>query len=294
MDIRVMQYYLAVTREGSISAAAEALHISQPSLSRQMKDLEKELGVVLFERGHRITLTQEGTILRKRAEEMLRLVQLTAAEISQVKENVSGDIYIGAGESHLFHYISQAIAALRAQYPDIRAHVTSGDTVDLIEQMGNGLLDFALVFTDYDKTLYNAITLPERARFGLLMRRDSPLAARDTISLKELTAIPLIVSRAFDRSSLGRYADKCDIVATYNLINNAALMVEDGVGYALGLDRLINVTGESVLCFRPFEAEISAAGFLIWKKFEALSPAVQLFLEQLEQRRSETACAHSA
>ena len=282
MDIRVMQYYLAVTREGSISAAAEALHISQPSLSRQMKGLEEELGAVLFERGHRITLTQEGTILRKRAEEMLRLVQLTAAEISQVKENVSGDIYIGAGESHIFHYISQAIAALRAQYPDIRAHVTSGDTVDLIEQLDNGLLDFALVFTDYDKTLYNAITLPERARFGLLMRRDSPLAVRDTISLKELTAVPLIVSRAFDRSGLGRYADKCDIVATYNLINNAAFMVEDGVGYALGLDRLINVTGESALCFRPFEAEISVAGFLIWKKFEALSPAVQLFLEQLE------------
>ena len=195
---------------------------------------------------------------------------------------VSGDIYIGAGESHIFHYISQAIAALRAQYPDIRAHVTSGDTVDLIEQLDNGLLDFALVFTDYDKTLYNAITLPERARFGLLMRRDSPLAVRDTISLKELTAVPLIVSRAFDRSGLGRYADKCDIVATYNLINNAAFMVEDGVGYALGLDRLINVTGESALCFRPFEAEISVAGFLIWKKFEALSPAVQLFLEQLE------------
>ena len=282
MDIRVMQYYLAVTREGSISAAAESLHISQPSLSRQMKDLEEELGAVLFERGHRITLTQEGIILRKRAEEMLRLMQLTTTEISRAKQNIMGDIHIGAGESHLFHYIAQAIAALREQYPDVHAHVTSGDTVDLMEQLDNGLLDFALVFTDYDKALYQAIELPERARFGLLMRRDSPLAARETIVLKELQGIPLIVSRAFDRSSLGRYAGRCEIVATYNLINNAALMVEDGVGYALALGRLINVTGDSPLCFRPLDADISATGFFIWKKYQAFSPAVQMFLEQLE------------
>ena len=283
MDIRVMQYYLAVTREGSISAAAESLHISQPSLSRQMKDLEEELGTVLFERGHRITLTQEGIILRKRAEEMLRLMQLTTTEISQAKQNIVGDIHIGAGESHLFHYIAQAIAALREQYPGVHAHVTSGDTVDLIEQLDSGLLDFALVFTDYDKTLYHAIELPERARFGLLMRRDSPLAAQETVSLKDLSRMPMIISRAFDRSSLGRYADRCEIVATYNLINNAALMVEDGVGYALALDDLINVTGESPLCFRPLDTDISAAGFFIWKKYQAFSPAAQLFLEQISR-----------
>ena len=281
MDIRVMQYYLTVTREGSISAAAESLHISQPSLSRQMKDLEEELGAVLFERGHRITLTQEGIILRKRAEEMLRLMQLTTTEISQVKQNIAGDIHIGAGESHLFHYISQAIAALRGRYPDVHAHITSGDTIDLIEQLDNGLLDFALVFTDYDNTLYQAIELPERARFGLLMRRDSPLASQAEVALKDLTKIPLIVSRAFDRSALGRYADRCEIAATYNLINNAALMVEDGVGYALALDRLINVTGESKLCFRLLDTDISASGFFLWKKYKVFSTAAQLLLEEM-------------
>ena len=118
------------------------------------------------------------------------------------------------------------------------------------------------------------------------MRRDSPLAAWETIALKELQGIPLIVSRAFDRSSLGRYADRCEIAATYNLINNAALMVEDGVGYALALDRLINVTGDSPLCFRPLDAEINATGFFIWKKYKAFSPAVQMFLEQLENSLS--------
>ena len=155
MDIRTMQYYLAVVREGTISAAAEALHVAQPSLSRQMKELEEELGAPLFERGNRkITLTEEGMILRKRAEEMVRLMQMTEEEISQVKNHISGSVRIGAGESISFHYLSRAAARLFEEHPDIRFHITSGDTQDLMDELNNGLIDFAVIFTDVDHTLY--------------------------------------------------------------------------------------------------------------------------------------------
>ena len=133
MDIRTMQYYLAVVREGTISAAAEALHVAQPSLSRQMKDLEEELGAALFVRGNRkITLTEEGMVLRKRAEEMVRLMQRTEEEISQVKNHVSGSVRIGAGESVSFHYLSRTAASIAKEHPDIRFHITSGDTQDFL------------------------------------------------------------------------------------------------------------------------------------------------------------------
>ena len=173
MDIRPMQYYLAVVREGTISAAAQALHVAQPSLSRQMKELEDELGVTLFVRGNRkITLTEEGMVLRKRAEEMVRLMQMTEEEISQIKNHISGSVRIGAGESWSFHYLSRAAASIAKEHPDIRFHITSGDTQDLMDELNNGLIDFAVIFTNVDHTLYQSIEpfdaqrLPSRRKAG--------------------------------------------------------------------------------------------------------------------------------
>ena len=283
MDIRTMQYYLAVVREGTISAAAEALHVAQPSLSRQMKDLEEELGVSLFERGNRkITLTEEGMVLRKRAEEMVRLMQMTEEEISSIKNHISGSVRIGAGESISFHYLSRAAASLAEEHPDIRFHITSGDTQDLMDELQNGLIDFAVIFTDVDHTLYQSLPLPAEDSFGVLMPKDSPLAEKDVIHWFDLKGLPVIVSRASlpyftgaeDLSSL-------NIVATYNLIFNASLLVEDGLGYAVCFDRLINTTGDSTLCVRPLVPQIRNAGNLIWKKYQVFSPAVQMFIDRV-------------
>ena len=283
MDIRTMQYYLAVVREGTISAAAEALHVAQPSLSRQMKDLEEELGVSLFERGNRkITLTEEGMVLRKRAEEMVRLMQMTEEEISSIKNHISGSVRIGAGESISFHYLSRAAASLAEEHPDIRFHITSGDTQDLMDELQNGLIDFAVIFTDVDHTLYQSLPLPAEDSFGVLMPKGSPLAEKDVIHWSDLKGLPVIVSRASlpyftgaeDLSSL-------NIVATYNLIFNASLLVEDGLGYAICFDRLINTTGDSTLCVRPLVPQIRNAGNLIWKKYQVFSPAVQLFIDRV-------------
>ena len=285
MDIRLMQYYLVVVREGTISAAAEALHVSQPALSRQMKDLEEELGVTLFQRGsRRITLTEEGMILRKRAEEMLRLMQLTEAELTQARDTITGEIHIGAGESHAFHFLSRAAGQLMQEHPGIRVHVVSGDTADLMDQLNNGLLDFALIFSEFDRSLYHSLVLPQEDRFGVLMRRDSALAAREIVTMDDLTGKPLLISRAAD-GQLWNGEDTRDInvVGTYNLIYNASLMVEDGLGYALCFDRLINVSGDSALCFRPLFPELHARGTLIWKRYQVLSPVVRLFIQTLRE-----------
>ena len=283
MDIRTMQYYLAVVREGTISAAAQALHVAQPSLSRQMKDLEIELGAPLFVRGNRkIILTEEGMILRKRAEEMVRLMEMTQEEITQIKNHISGSVRIGAGESWSFHYLSRAASEIAKEHPDIRFHITSGDTQDLINELDNGLIDFAVIFTDVDHVLYQSIELPAEDTFGLLMPKDCPLAEKKEIRISDLQGLPIIISRAAEPYVAGNKEwSTLNIIATYNLIYNASLMVEDGLGYAICFDRLINTTGDSPLCIRPIIPQKKTAGYLIWKKYQVFSPAVQLFIEQI-------------
>ncbi|HCK87175.1 MAG TPA: LysR family transcriptional regulator [Erysipelotrichaceae bacterium] len=285
MDIRTMQYYLAVVREGTISAAAEALHVAQPSLSRQMKELEEELGVSLFERGNRkITLTEEGMVLRRRAEEMIRLMRMTEEEISEIRNHMSGTIRIGAGESFSFHHLSRTASEIAKDHPDIRFQITSGDTRDLMDELNSGLIDFAVIFTDVDHSLYQSIQLPAENRFGLLLPKDCELAKKEVIHVDELKSLPLIISRAAEPYYTGAEGfSGLRIVASYNLLYNASLLVEDGLGYALCFDNLINTTGESRLCFRPIIPEDIVSGSLIWKKYQVLSPAVQLFIDRFKE-----------
>ncbi|MBR6114710.1 MAG: LysR family transcriptional regulator, partial [Oscillospiraceae bacterium] len=229
----------------------------------------------------RITLTEEGMILRRRAEEMLRLMQLTEAELTQAKDRITGEVNIGAGESHAFHFLSSVAAQIAQEHPEVRFHVVSGDTRDLMEQLNNGLLDFALIFSEVDRSQYHSLTLPQEDRFGVLMRRDSELAERNVITLADLEDKPLIISRASGEMIHGLMGRQPHIAATYNLIYNASLLVEDGLGYALGFDKLINVDGDSSLCFRPLSPAVAVTGTLIWKRYQVLSPAVRLFAETL-------------
>ena len=278
-----MQYFLAVTREGNISAAAQSLNLSQPSLSRQLKDLEDELGAKLFIRGNRrIELTEEGLILRKRAGEIMQLVELTESEISEVKNNISGTLSIGAGESLSMHRITGVFRRLKENYPDIRLNVVSGDTEDLQDRLDRGLLDFALIFTDFDRNAYHHLTLEENEIFGVIMRRDDALAEKEYITVKDLYDKPLIVSRAngLDIFS-GSQARKLQVAATYNLLYNASLMVEDGIGVAISFDGLVDTSENSSLCFRPLYPEISVSPSLIWKRHQKLSIISQLFIKQL-------------
>ena len=283
MDIRMMQYFLAVIRESTISAAAESLHVAQPSLSRQMKDLEEELGVTLFERGNRrITLTEEGQVLRRRAEELVRLMQLTQEEIAQVKHRLTGSIRIGAGESQAFRYFAETAAKVLKEHPDVQLYITSGDTQDLMDELDNGLIDFALIFTEFDREKYRSIQLPAADCFGVLMRRDAPLASKAEIRMEDLAEVSLMISRA-SQSYWKSVAEtrNLNIIGTYNLLFNASLLVESGACCALGFEKLINTTGDSPLCFRPLAGQKKTTGALIWKKYQTFSPAVQLFIDQI-------------
>ena len=204
MELRVLQYFLAVTREQSISGAAQSLHLSQPTLSRQLKEMEKELGKQLLIRGNRrVTLTEEGMILRKRAEEIIELVRKAEDEISLSDKNVAGDITIGAGETDGVRFLTRAAQAVQKDYPLVHSHIISGDKASVIESMDKGLIDFGLIFGEIDTAKYESIRFPYKDSWGVLMRRDSPLAEKETISPEDLWDKPLIISRqAFHSSDL--------------------------------------------------------------------------------------------
>lgn len=287
MELRVLQYFLAVAREQNISAAAQSLHLTQPTLSRQLRELEEELGKQLMVRGNRkITLTQEGMLLRKRAEEILELVDRAEREVMRSDDAVSGDIYIGTGETDGVRQIARAANRLQACYPGIRFHIVSGDAVDVCERLDKGLLDFGVLLGDIDKTKYHYMELPMKDTWWVLMRRDSPLAHRESVSPRDLWDKPLILSRQVDNKSglyrwLRREPSELHTVATYNLIYNASLMVDEGMGYAFTLDKLVNTTGSN-LCFRPLKPRLELGMYLVWKKSQIFSRAAELFLEGLD------------
>lgn len=288
MEIRVLKYFLAVAREQNISAAAQSLFLSQPTLSRQLKELEEELGKQLFIRGSRkITLTEEGLLLRKRAEEIVELLDKTEQELSRSDEQVSGEIYIGAGETDGLRLIAKAAKELQEQYPQITYRIISGDAVDITERLDKGLIDFALLLEPVDISKYSYLKFPVKDVWGVLMRRDCPLAQKKSISPKDLRDMPLIVSRqALDGSELTQWlkngSEQLNIVSTYNLVYNASLMVDEGLGIALCLDKIINVSGDSSLCFRPLKPKSVVGMSLVWKKYQVFSKAAEKFILKMQ------------
>lgn len=291
MEIRVLRYFLAVAREESFSHAADFLHITQPTLSRQLMELEEELGVKLLDRGkknRKVTLTDEGMLLRKRAEEIVTLADKTLEEFDTADEIISGDIYIGGGETDAMRLIARAAKKLQNDYPHIRYHLFSGNSDDVAERLDKGLLDFGIFIEPANMEKYDYIRLPVTDKWGLLMRKDSELAYLEHIKVEHLENIPLITSRqSMVRNELsgwsGRDFDKLNIVATYNLVYNASLLVAEGFGYALCLDKLVNTTGDSELCFKPLEPPLNARLDIVWKKHQMFSKAGKKFLEQLQK-----------
>ena len=289
MELRVLQYFLTVAREESISAAASALHLTQPTLSRQLRELEEELGKPLLIRGARkVTLTEEGRLLRKRAEEILRLVDKAETEVALSGDNVAGDIHIGAGETEGVRCLARAMTALRSRCPEVRYHISSGDELDVREALERGSIDFGLLFRWNGDRRYEELELPFRDRWGLLMRRDCPLAEKTALGPEDLQGVPLIVSRAVTEEAalerwLGRPLRDMDLAGTYSLLFNASLMVQEGLGCALCLDRIVNTDGESALCFRPLRDFPEAPMHVVWKRYQFRTRAAERFLEELRR-----------
>ena len=292
MEIRDMEYFLAIAREGSITGAAKSLRLSQPALTRQLRELEEELGKRLIIRGNRsLSLTEEGRLLRKRAEELLSLAERTKGEIMNSDAGISGDVYIGAGETEGVHFLTQAAKRLRDRCPDVRFHISSGDTGDVLDDLENGLIDFGLLFSPVDINKYSSLPVPFADTWGVLMRKDSDLASKAEIVPDDLAYRPLITPRNANyrelvSQALGLDLQKIEIAATYNLIFNASIMVADGLGYALCLDKILNLTGDTELCIRPLVPSAKAEMNIVWKRYQVFSRAAEAYLKELRNTES--------
>lgn len=287
MEIRVLRYFLEVAREGNVTHAAQRLHISQPTLSRRIKELEEELGKKLFTRSnYSVKLTEEGMLLRKRAEDILDMTDKTLAEFRAMDEVNGGDIHIGCAESNGIAPFIRVIQTLQKEYPRIRYHFYSSGTEAVNERLDRGLLDFAIIVQEADPSKYNYLRIPASDQWGLIMRRDSPLAQHSCIHLHDLLDIPLILSRQAMGEEMPRWfgetQDKLNIVATYDLLFNTSVMVREGFGYVLGFDGLVYTGPDSDLCFRPLEPALTSPMYIIWKKYQVFSPAAALLLQEIK------------
>ena len=294
MEIRVLRYFLEAAQEGNITKAAGRLHISQPTLSRQLKELEEELGKKLFIRSnYSIKLTDEGMLLRKRAEDILDMVDKTTDEFKSLDDINGGDIHIGCAESENIKYFSRIMKKIQEKYPRIRCHFYSSGTNAVNERIERGLLDFAIIVQEVDLSKYNYLKMPSSDTWGLIMRKDSPLAQKPFIQPEDLLDHPLICSRQSMTEEmqkwLGEMLDKLNIIATYDLLFNASVMVREGLGYALGFDNIIYTGQESPLCFRPLNPALQSPMYIIWKKYQVFTPVASVLLEEMKKQFSETA-----
>ena len=294
MDIKELRYFIAVAECGSISKAAEKLFTTQPNLSRQLMKLEEETGQKLLIRGNKKSeLTEAGRLLYKRATEITELMDRTQSELRSDGDEVFGTVCIGGGESYAVGLIAKAAKEVSDMFPGIKFDFFSGDTDAVTEKLEKGLIDFGILIEPSNLEKYNSLRLPLTDKWGILMRKDSPLSEKEYITKEDLNGLPLLFSvHSFKKNNVTAWfckdLDKLNVVATYNLIYNASLMVEQGMGYAVGLKGIINTSGDSILCFRPFFPILETHLDVAWKKNGELSKASKIFLERLISDLSET------
>ena len=281
MDLRVLKYFLVVATERNISNAAKILFVSQPALSKQLKELEEELGVILFKRGNRnITLTEDGVYFLSKTKEILSLVDITVSNLKQ-KDIISGEINIGAAETLQLEKIFKIISYMTKEFPNIKTNITSGNADEIILKLDSGLLDFAIIVGFIDKNKYEHLSLPWYDKWGLLIRKDNSLSKKKYIIKDDLKNIPLIISKQtnvdnFLAEWLGENIDNFNIVATYNLLYNATLMAKENIGNVLCLDGIIN-TNSSNLKFLPLKPELKTSLSIIWKKIRVYQMLLKNF-----------------
>lgn len=288
MELRVLHYFLTIAREESISKAAEVLHITQPTLSRQMKELEDEFQKQFFIRGNRkITLTKDGMLLKQYAQEILSLTEKAQRDLLKEHEELSGDIYIGGGESATMRLIMKVIVKMQKLYPHVHFHIFSGNAQDVADKLNSGLLDFGVFFDPVNLSQFDYFTLPGKETMGVLMRKDAPLAIYDEITPDLLKDQSIILSEQDIVKNeiagwIGGNQRKLKIHTTYNLINNIALLVEEGGGYALTFDNIIHLHPDSPLCFKPLYPRLQEGIHIVWKKYHVFSKQSETFLELLK------------
>lgn len=287
MEIRVLRYFLTVVREGGINRAAEVLHITQPTLSRQLAQLEEEVGVKLFHRGaKRITLTNEGILLRRRAEEILSLVDRTQQELTEQDELVEGTVVIGGGELAAMQLLPEIIEGFREKYPLVTFDIFTGNADLVKEQMEKGLIDIGVLLEPVDIEKFEFIRLQKKERWVVLMRPDDPLAEKESVTAKDLEHMPLILPRRTNVQNelsnwLGNSFQEQQVLFTSNLTTNSALMVQRGLAYSLVIEGSVPFWDKEKITYRPLSPELIANSVLAWKKQQPFSPATMKFIEYM-------------
>ena len=293
MEIRTLRYFLAVAREENMSRAAEQLHVTQPTLSKALKALEDELGKKLFTRhSFSIALTEEGALLRSRAEDLVSMADKIEQEFSSLDDITGGDIYFGLAESYQIRYLAREIYSFKKLYPDLRYHITSGDTEQVTEKLDKGLLDLAVICEKPDEKKYRYILFPESDHFGAVFSSDSPLAQKERISAEDLVGLPLFTSEQSWENDIRPWAKDSfpalHLEGSFRLAFNASLFVREKLGVLLTLSNLIDTSPQSGLVFRPLYPRLEMKMYLIWNKYRSFTPIAERFLAQIRSSFAES------
>ncbi len=288
MELRTMRYFLAVAREENMTRAAELLHVTQPTLSKQMRALEEELGKKLFIRhSFSIQLTDEGVLLRKRAEDLVRMADKIAAEFLTLDDCLGGDVYLGLAETYRIRRLAAVIKRCKAAYPELHYHITSGDTEQVTEKLDKGVLDFAVLAEEPNPAKYHYLAFPEPDIWGLVMPGDCPLAGRRSIGVEDLIGLPLFCSEQGWMHDISRWCgnriDELRLEGSFRLSYNGSLFVREGLGYLLTLQDLIHTGPGSDLVFRPLSPRLSTTIYLIWRKYQVFTPIAERLLAMLRE-----------
>ena len=289
MEIRTLRYFLAVAREENMTRAAEYLHVTQPTLSKQIQSLEDELGKKLFIRhSFRIELTEAGILLRKRAEDLVSMADKIMGEFTALDDLTGGDVYLGLAESYQIRYLAREIKRFKEIYPGLRYHISNGDTEQVTEKLDKGVLDFAVLAEEPDTAKYHCLTLPESDVWGLVMPSDHPLTNKESIAVDDVIGLPLFCSEQGWKRDIPRWCGEkmgsLHLEGSFRLPYNASLFVREGLGFLLTFDRLIDTSPASGLAFRPLSPKLETRMYLIWRKYQIFTPIAERLLAELKDR----------
>lgn len=291
MDLQQLKNFLVIAQEENITHAASYLHLSQPALSRQVKALEAEFGQpLLIREAKKVTLTKAGILLRKRAVEMTTLMAKTTAELTTSTHTLSGDILLGVSETDAIRTIGQAAGHVIREHPQVTLKLRNGDNTAVLDMVNSGVVDLGLYFGPIDQNIFNHLALPKVNRFGALMPRNHPLAAKAVLTPADLATQSLILYQAaLDDNALPdwfhRTADDLNIAGTFDMYLSAKKLVESGLGIALVFDDLVDYTDTNLTC-RPITPAITVGVNLIWKKYQIFSDTTQTFLAMVKAQLS--------
>lgn len=288
MELKTMKYFLAVAREENMTRAAEVLHVTQPTLSKQLKGLEEELGKKLFTRhSFSIQLTEEGILLRKRAEDLVKMADKIMEEFHTLDDVLGGDVYLGLAESYQIRYLAAAVKKFKTMYPDLRYHITSGDTEQVTEKLDKGIIDFAVLAQEPNLAKYHYLKFPEADVWGVIMPDDCALAEKKDVSVDDLVGLPLFCSEQGWENDIAKWCgsrmEQLHLEGSFRLSYNGSLFVKEGLGYLLTFQNLIDTSKENKLVFRPLTPKLETGIYLIWKKYQIFTPIAERLLKTLKE-----------